>query len=303
MSEKNELDKKAMLPMAGAAAGNIIWGVSFLFSRIAIQSAAVEVTLSMRFILAFLLMHLMVVTGREKITLKGRNLKPLILLCISEPIYFYFETFGIYYTNATFAGVVLAAVPVVSLVVALLLLKEYPTRRQAIFSVLPVIGVILMTISGSEMGVVQPVGVVLLVLCCVASAGYKVANRKSSEGFSTFERTYFVQLACAIVFTIDAVRVCWGDPAKYFAPLSNPLYVAAILFLSIFCSVVAGMFVNYAAARMSVVKLATFGTISTVCAAFAGVIFLDEPISAMSLAGTVLIIYGIRQVTKPEAKE
>ena len=51
---------------------------------------------------------------------------------------------------------------------------------------------------------------------------------------------------------------------------------------------------------MPVVNLAIIGTMMTITAAFAGVIFLQEPVSAMSLAGTVLILYGIRQVTKPE---
>lgn len=60
---------------------------------------------------------------------------------------------------------------------------------------------------------------------------------------------------------------------------------------------------NYAASRMSVVSLATMGALMTITAAFAGVVFLNEPVSVLSLAGTVLIIYGIRQVTRPEERE
>jgi len=71
-----------------------------------------------------------------------------------------------------------------------------------------------------------------------------------------------------------------------------------VFILSLFCSIVAGYMVNYAAARMSVVSLATVGTLTTITAAFAGVIFLAEPMNAMSLAGTLLILYGIRQVTR-----
>ena len=84
---------------------------------------------------------------------------------------------------------ILAVVPVVSMAVSALLLKEYPTRRQKYFSILPVLGVIIMTAAGQEMGIIQPIGVVLLICCCLSSALYKTANRGSAGQFSTFERT------------------------------------------------------------------------------------------------------------------
>ena len=288
------------MPIIAAAAGHIIWGFSFLLAKVAMQSAEAPVYLSIRFILALFLLTMMVVCGREKLTFRGKNWTPMILLCIAEPLYFYFESYGIYYTNATFAGVILAVVPVVSMVVAAIFLKEYPSRRKALFSIIPVIGVIVMTIAGEELGIIRPIGVVLLICCCISSAVYKTANRGSAAEFTTFERTYYVILVCTVVFTIDAFRTVGFDPAKYLDPLSEPSFVVSVVMLAVFCSIVSGFFVNYAAARMSVVNLATIGTLMTITAAFAGVIFLKEPVSAMSLAGTVLILYGIRQVTKPE---
>jgi len=152
------------MPIIAAAAGHIIWGFSFLFAKVAMQSAEAPVYLSIRFILALFLLTMMVVCGREKLTFRGKNWTPMILLCIAEPLYFYFESYGIYYTNATFAGVILAVVPVVSMVVAAIFLKEYPSRRKALFSIVPVIGVIVMTIAGEELGIIRPIGVVLLIV-------------------------------------------------------------------------------------------------------------------------------------------
>lgn len=293
--------KNTAMPLIMAAAGHIIWGFSYLFAKVAMESAPVQVFLSMRFILAFLMLSVLVLTGREKLRFKGRNWGPLIALCIAEPLYFYFETFGIYYTNATFSGVVMAVVPVVSMAVSALFLKEYPAKRQVYFSVLPVAGVILMTVAGQEMGIIHPLGVILLICGCFTSAVYKTANRGSADQFTTFERTYYVIAVCMVVFTFDAFRTVGFDPAEYIAPLTSPGaagYISSVFILSLFCSIVAGYMVNYAAARMSVVSLATVGTLTTITAAFAGVLFLHEPMNAMSLAGTLLILYGIRQVTK-----
>ena len=65
-----------------------------------------------------------------------------MLLAATEPFCFYFESCGILYTNATFAGVVLAVVPVVSILLAAVFLREFPSRRQVLFCLLPIAGVV-----------------------------------------------------------------------------------------------------------------------------------------------------------------
>jgi drug/metabolite transporter (DMT)-like permease len=58
------------------------------------------------------------------------------------------------------------------------------------------------------------------------------------------------------------------------------------------------MLVNYATGKMSVFKVASFGSLSTLCSTVAGVLFLQEPVSIALLLGAVLILVGIRQVNK-----
>lgn len=291
-------ERSALLPYIALSVGQIIWGFSYLFTRVALRTTSPDVLLSLRFILASTLMSLMILFGKAKVSFRGKKLKPLILLVITEPLYFYFESYGILYSNSTFAGVVLAVVPVVSIFMAIVFLREYPTRRQALFCLLPVAGVILMTISGQSMGVVQPLGVVFLTGCCLASSAYKICNRKSSEEFTPFERTYMVLLVSTVVFTISALRTTQGDLSQFLAPLAEPSFLFALIMLAVFCSFTANQLVNYAAAKVPVVKLSSFGSLTTLCSMFAGVLFLQEPFSLMSLAGSVLILVGIWQVTK-----
>lgn len=298
-AEEEKTDRKGqLLPILAAALGNAMWGFSVLFSKVAMQEAPPDVMLSIRFVLATLLMSIPLLLGKAKISFRGKKAGPLLTLAAMELLYFYFESYGILYTNATFAGVVLAVVPVVAILPAMLFLKEYPTRRQALFCVLPVAGVILMTVSGSSLGIIRPLGVVLLICSCLSSSIYKTANRRAAEEFSSFERTYIVLAACALVFTLSALRTVEGDLRVYVQPLSNPRFLLPVLMLSGFCSVGSNMLVNYAAGRMSVVKVSSFGSLTTLCAMFAGVLFLDEPMTFSIFLGAVLILVGIRQVTK-----
>lgn len=136
--------------------GNVIWGASYLFTRIAQQEAPPMVQMSLRFLLAFLLLNLMMLFGGEKIRLRGKNLRPLIVLSCVEPIYFFFESYGIYYSNSTFAGATLAIVPVIAIGMGVLILKEYPTRKQFLLCFVPIAGVILVTIAGSGLARCSP---------------------------------------------------------------------------------------------------------------------------------------------------
>lgn len=292
------LKNEKILPILAVSAGQTLWGFSYIFSKVAMETAIPDQLLSIRFIIAFAIMNLMILSGKYKISLRGKHIKSLLILGVLEPLYFYCESYGILYTNATFSGVILSVVPVVSIILAAVFLKEYPTKRQVIFCLLPIAGVIIITISGSAMGIISALGVFLLFCTGLTSAAYKIINRKSAEEFTPFERTYFVLLVSSVVFTITSmVQLNW-DFSVYIKPVFEPRFIFAVLMLSVFCSVLANMFVNYAAGKLSVAKLSTFGTLTTVWSMFAGVLFLDEPITLMSFVGSILILIGIWQVTK-----
>ncbi len=293
------MKKKAAIAVLYAALGNIIWGFSFLFTKTGLAVAPnPNVMLAHRFILSTLFMGIPLLLGKEKISFKGKNWKPVVLLLLMQSCYFLFETYGILYTNATIAGLVLAVVPVVTIGTGALFLREYPTRRQALFCILPVAGVIIMTVSGKELGVVTPLGIIFLLLTMLVSAAFKTANRRAAQEFSSFERTFLVLVNSAVVFSLVGMGSVEWNVAAFAAPLLQGKYLFSVLCLSLLCSIVANLLVNYASGHMSVFKLSSFGSLSTLCSMVAGVLFLREPVSISLLLGAVLILVGIRQVTK-----
>ena len=295
------MKKKAAIAVLYAALGNIIWGFSFLFTKTGLAVAPnPNVMLAHRFILSTLFMGIPLLLGKEKISFKGKNWRPVVLLLLMQSCYFLFETYGILYTNATIAGLVLAVVPVVTIGTGALFLREYPTRRQALFCILPVAGVIIMTVSGKELGVVTPLGIIFLLLTMLVSAAFKTANRKAAQEFSSFERTFLVLVNSAVVFSLVGIGSVEWNVAAFAAPLLQGKYLFSVLCLSLLCSIIANLLVNYASGHMSVFKLSSFGSLSTLCSMVAGVVFLREPVSISLLLGAVLILVGIRQVTKPK---
>lgn len=291
-------ESSTFLPILCASFGHILWGFSYLFTKTALQTASSNVLLSYRFLFATLVMTFLVLSKKVHVSYSGKNWKTALLLAVLQLLYYSFETYSIQYTNTTISGAVLAVAPILAIIFAYVFLKEYPTKRQAIFCILPVIGVIIMTVAGSSLGIVQTKGAIFLAMTCIISGAYKTVNRKTAEDFSTFERTYLVVSASAIGFTISSFKEVGGNLSIFFAPLHVPSFIISVMILGIFCSIGANLLVNYAVGAMSVVKLTSFGAVTTLCSMFAGVIFLGEPMTLSLLIGAVLILVGIYQVTK-----
>ena len=288
-----------------AALGNIIWGFSFLFTKTGLQVAPdPNVMLAHRFILSTLFMSVPLLLGKQKLSFKGKKWGNVAVLLLMQLSYYLFETYGVLYTNSTIAGLVLAVVPVVTILTGALFLKEYPTKKQVLFCIMPVVGVILITISGKELGVVTPIGLVCLALTMLSSAIYKTVNRKMAVEFSAFERTYLVLAISAIAFGISGITTVKGDMAAFLAPLTDWKYLGSMLSLSLLCSIAANLLVNYALGQMSLFKVSSFGALSTLCTAVAGILFLQEPFSWSLGLGGALILVGVNLITrkKEEAK-
>lgn len=289
------------IPALAAITGNTLWGFSFLLSKTALRYAPTSVLLSIRFIIAFFLMNLMILFKIEHLTLKGKKVFPLLLLALNEVVYFYCESYGIAYTNSMFTGVVLSLVPILAMGLSAAFLKEFPASRQVFFSFFPVAGVIIITLTGSASGTIRPVGILFVLSACILSAIYRVLNRKASCEFSAIERAYFTIFSSCLFFTADALHGLEGNVEKLLHYVTIPGFIIPVLILSFFCSVTCNILVNYAAGKMSVGKLAAFSNLQTMWSMFAGVLFLKEPFGWSSFIGSLLILYGIWQVTKSKA--
>jgi drug/metabolite transporter (DMT)-like permease len=167
---------------------------------------------------------------------------------------------------------------------------------------MPVAGVIIITASGMERGSISGWGIIFLLLTMLASAFYKTANRSAAKEFTSFERTLMILSASAVTFTILGMQSVDWNISAFVAPFSSGKYTTCVLCLSLLCSIAANLLVNYASGKMSVFKVASFGSLSTLCSTVLGVVILKEDAGIALLIGAAMIMIGIRQVTKPQPK-
>lgn len=303
------MNRQIRAGILAAIIGNGIFGFSFMFSSIALEVTQPFVLLMYRFIIAFVLLALIALWAKRfrkpapsadgevdwlRFDLRGKRLTPLLLMGIVQPVgYFMCESYGISLTNSTFAGVIIATAPMAALVVAALFLKEYPRRKQVVYSLISIVGVIVMTLMQRAEGAVQLAGVLLLIGAVACGTSFNVISRKLSASFSVLERTFVMMFVAAVSFSCMALIQYWGNWGALIAPLGDVRFLYALIYLGMISSVVAFMALNVANSFLPIARSMVFCNLTTVISLFAGVIFLGEPFNVVSLLASLLIIWGI----------
>ena len=90
------MKNKIVLGCLAAATCEILFGLSFIFTKSITAQVSDLALISWRFVTAFLFINLYFLISRRRININGRNLKPLTRIAILNPIiYFICETIGI----------------------------------------------------------------------------------------------------------------------------------------------------------------------------------------------------------------
>lgn len=293
-------DKKQLLGMAAALSANMIFGFSFLFSKLALSAAHPLLILAVRFTVAFLTLNILVLCRVVKINFKGKNLGKLLLMSIAQPfLYFIFELYGLSLTSSALSGIIISLVPIGVILLSTAFLGEKPTAIQVVCTVVSIAGVCAVSLLSNDNSKNHIFGIALIVLAAITASVFNILSRSESKKFSPFERTYFMFLVGAIGFNTIALFVLKKD---YFSSLAtaavNPDFIISILYLAVLSSVIAFLMYNYSTTVISAVRAASFSNIITVVSLLAGMFILNEEFSPLQAIICVPIILGVWGVNK-----
>ena len=259
------------LSLLAAITAAVIFGMSFMFSKLALEKAAPTVLLAVRFTVAVAAMTLVILVnalvgklrGRPLFTfsLRGKPVYQLLLLGIVQPVaYFIFENYGILYTSSAVAGAVCA-----------------------------IGGVALISAGGAVM--VSALGMLFLLLTMLSDTLYYGISHSAAKLFTPFEMTYVMFVVGMVVFIPVALLHAGGlTSPMILEPLQDGQFWLAVLYLGLLSSVMAYGLLNFANSHLSVSETSLFSNVTTVVSVLAGVVLLKEPFSVWQMLGVVIIL-------------
>lgn len=301
--ERNLDMKEERKGMLAAAVAYAIFGLSYLFSKMALNVAEPFILLACRFSVTFVILNILVLTRIMKLNLKGKNLLGPVLVGIVQPvIYFVFENYGLKYTTTSFTGILSAVSPIFTAILGVIFLREKPNWKQWICVGISIVGVMMVSL-GTNAGTNTAAGCICLLIAYLSGGFYSILIRKLSKEYSAFELTY-IMFTVGFVFFAGLAFVQYGNQTVSMLQdaLSHGQFIVSCLYLGAAASVGAYMLANYSLAKLPVTRSTIFGSFSTLVSVSSGIIIMGDPVTLVSVLAFVLIMAGVWGVNRFAAK-
>lgn len=280
----------------------IIWGTTFISTKVLLVDFQPVEILFFRFVMGFLML-LIIYPHR----LTGTDRKQEVTFAAAGGcgicLYYLLENIVLTYTMASNVGVIISVAPFLTAILSHLFLKE-EGKLQARFFIgfaVAIAGIFLISFNGSKLEL-NPVGDLLALLAALVWACYSILTKKiSSYGYHTIlttRRVFFY----GILFMIPTLFLF--DFHLQLERFTNPVYLFNIVFLGIGALALCFVSWNFAVKILGAVKTSIYIYMVPVITVVTSALILHEPLTVVSVIGTILLsviffgkLNGVREGT------
>ena len=257
------------------------WGVTFLMVQDAINSTPVYAFLFFRFALATILMFFIAYKF-----LKQTNKKTIlygVILGVFLFSAFATQTFGLLYTKSSIVAFITGLNVICVPFLGYLLFKEHISKKVFIATIVAVIGLYLLTMSGS---LTIGIGEFLTLICALLFALQIIFTGKFSKEVNVFLLVLFQLITVSflsLVFSLTLDDVTFNLNYDY-------TFFKAVIITAVFATVYAFLIQTYMQQFTTASKTAIIFTMEPVSAAIYAFLAIGEVLSSIQITGAVLII-------------
>ena len=273
-----------------------VWGSSFVAARHLLKTLDPLALATLRFAIASLFFVGPFALALKRRTLSGRDLLKMAFLGqLAFSTYFWLQYTGVKLTNAGIAAILVVGLfPSATAVLAPLGGDRRPGPRTWAALVLGFLGVTAVTMAGPGEGSVSAdyrLGALCLIANAFGFAVYTLLTRRWMKGVAPVTLTGGSMIFGSLGLVVMSLA---AGPHRLGPVLAlDSTQLAALAFLSLFCSV-AGFFAwSFALARMEASRAAVWIYGEPVIAMSLGYVLLEERYGAPALAGAVAIAISV----------
>lgn len=269
----------------------IIWGTTFISTKVLLTDFRPVEILFFRFVMGFAALFLACPHRMKGVDRKQEMTFALAGLC-GICLYYLLENIALTYTMASNVGVIISVAPFFTAILSRLLLKSEGKLRANFFIgfVVAMAGVALISFNGSKLEL-NPMGDLLAVLAAFVWACYSILTRKiGSFGYPvtlTTRRTFFY----GILFMVPALFLF--DFEIGLERFMDVTHLLNILYLGLGASALCFVTWNLAVKVLGAVKTSVYIYMVPAITVVTSVLVLKEPVTWVSVMGTVLAVAGL----------
>jgi len=293
--ENTPAPSRRTLPLLAVWGTVLFWGLSFVSSKTILNTGVPPMTMvCIRFIIAAVILNVAARKLDPAARLRKKDVLPLLASGLfGVTVYFFFESRGIKLTSASHASLIIAIIPVITVVAEAIFFRTRVSWLTVIGVVMSVGGVALVVRRpGAGAGPVSLSGDLFMFGACISWVVYVLLSRDLHKRLSEIAITAYQSLF-GTIFLIPLALLEHGQwvPITLIAGLN-------LAYLAVFCSAFSNFLYVFALSRLGPIAVSPYVNLIPVVGVLGGVALLGETVVWSQITGGVVILAGVLMVNR-----
>jgi drug/metabolite transporter (DMT)-like permease len=274
----------------------LFWGASFIATKILLNEISPETIISMRLILAIILLGIIALTTKTTFSFNRKNFYQILLLASVAVFHLWIQITGLKYTTAANTGWIIGTAPIFIASLGTIFLKEKINRTKAAGIIIAFTGLLLLVGKGNPLNInlVKNTGDLLVLFSSFTWGVYSIINKKISLNYSPLMTIFYLFVFMALIIIPFNLN---RDTINSIINLSSTGWIS-LLFLGLLCSGVSYVIWAYALREMHSAKVGAYLYLEPFVTVISAWLFLKEQITFLMILSGLLIIFGVYLVNK-----
>ncbi len=264
---------------------NVMWGLSFIFSKTALAEGMPSMTLAfLRYAMTAAILVPICLAREGSLRLHAFWPLGLATTLLGITVYYFFEYAGLQRTTASAASLILALVPMMTLLARALFLRKRIGAHRLACVLVSLLGVFLVIRADASEGAGSLSGNLLMVMACLCWTGYILISPRLMASCSALRVTTWQSVAAVVSFAPFAL----AQREMWIVPSARALL--CIFLLAAVCSALCYFLYGIAIRSVDSLTVSLAININPIAACVGGWLLLGETLTLSQLLGGALIM-------------
>lgn len=271
----------------------MFWGLSFVWTRQLLEVFTPLLIIFFRLILSFFILISIAKLSRKLQKIQRKDYLFLLLLSFTQPfLYFIFEGYGIKYTSASIASILIATIPLFTPIGAYLLYRDKLTRMNIFGLLISFSGVILVVADFGKNLSFSWFGILMLFLAVIMGSAYGLGLKRLTVNYNSITITTYQNLIGIFLFLPLIFAFEWNNLLTSPEKITTDLAIS-FFNLALFASSFAFVLFTYGISKIGPTKASAFSNSIPIFTMVFAYFVLDESITLVKLGGISVVLLGL----------
>ncbi|MHB8338319.1 MAG: DMT family transporter [Ignavibacteriaceae bacterium] len=274
----------------------ILWGNSFIATKLALRELNPQTIILLRLIFGIALLVVFAIYTKKDFTLNLKNHGAIFILALIAVFHLWIQVTGLEYTSAASTGWIVGVTPVFMAILSIIFFKEKLSKTKIIGIIVAFSGLLLL-VSRSNMSnikFIEQKGDLLVLASAFTWSVYSLVNKKISLKYPPMMTILFLFIMMAVIISPFTVT---RQSINAVIHLSLIGWVS-ILFLGIFCSGIAYVLWAKSLKELEATKVGSFLYLEPFVTVLSAWLILSETITLTIILSGLIITAGVILVNR-----